>query len=802
MPQARRQLCSSSSTPKRSSTGRRRSRARRVGVTAIQEVGRLQTVLAPYRLKPTYVIDYPVATTPSSVARLGEFAARGECQIGAHLHPWVNPPFVEPLSARDELRLQSRRRRSSARRSRVLTRRDRASTSASRRASTRPAGTGSARRRRRFWSRSVRRGRQRESAHGLHGRRRPVVRGLRARPSTSAGARRLLELPCTTGFIGAARRIGPALHRAASARWLQPFRAVGILARSGLAQQDHAVAGGNTLDEMKALTDALCRRRRAHVRADVSQPEPEAGLHALRHDRLPNATRFSRRSIGTAIFSSAELGGVANDAGRSVRLSCVQGHIDMKVLGISPLDKDSTVTLVEDGVITYAAAEERFTRVKLQDGFPWQALEDALERTGTDGRGDRQRRLSVPGRTTRRRGCSSGTSRKEREFLDETEIGATTEEMREARRRGAGRRDRRFPGCPIRTRRWKRACSRALAYRVLASEGVVSRNVAKRGSEQWGRDAHGVPPASGSRSSRPALGELGLRRQAEARRAPPQPRRQRLLHQRLRRGAGRHARRLRLGPGRQRQRRPRRADRAVARLEFPHSLGTFYESVTSALGFKPSRHEGKIVGLAAYGDPEVLGDVLLRAVRRRQRRLPHRRDQQRLLRAAAGERSSRRSTSPPPTSACSKRSRPPTSRSTSSKTGLQNLVLSGGVVANVKLNQRLREIDGVDGIFVHPNMGDGGCGTGAALLEFAGSQPTRAAAQRRLPRAASSPTTQIAEALQRAQLPFTRVHADRAEDRRCSSRPARSWRASTAAWSTARARSATARSSITPRSRR
>ena len=55
----------------------------------------------------------------------------------------------------------------------------------------------------------------------------------------------------------------------------------------------------------------------------------------------------------------------------------------MKVLGISPLDKDSTVTIVEDGVITYAAAEERFTRVKLQDGFPWQSLADALDRTGT-----------------------------------------------------------------------------------------------------------------------------------------------------------------------------------------------------------------------------------------------------------------------------------------------------------------------------------------------------------------------------------------------------------------------------------
>src|SRR6202035_5360542 len=46
-------------------------------------------------------------------------------------------------------------------------------------------------------------------------------------------------------------------------------------------------------------------------------------------------------------------------------------------------------------------------------------------------------------------------------------------------------------------------------------------------------------------------------------------------------------------------------------LSYPHPLGTFYESVTSALGFKPSRHEGKIVGLAAYGDPSILKDVLL-----------------------------------------------------------------------------------------------------------------------------------------------------------------------------------------------
>src|SRR5690606_21071110 len=31
----------------------------------------------------------------------------------------------------------------------------------------------------------------------------------------------------------------------------------------------------------------------------------------------------------------------------------------------------------------------------------------------------------------------------------------------------------------------------------------------------------------------------------------------------------------------------------IHNLEYPHSLGTFYESVTSGLGFQPSRHEGK-----------------------------------------------------------------------------------------------------------------------------------------------------------------------------------------------------------------
>ena len=54
----------------------------------------------------------------------------------------------------------------------------------------------------------------------------------------------------------------------------------------------------------------------------------------------------------------------------------------MKVLGISPLDKDASASIVEDGEILFAAGEERFTRNKQQDGFPLQAIENALSYTG------------------------------------------------------------------------------------------------------------------------------------------------------------------------------------------------------------------------------------------------------------------------------------------------------------------------------------------------------------------------------------------------------------------------------------
>ena len=54
----------------------------------------------------------------------------------------------------------------------------------------------------------------------------------------------------------------------------------------------------------------------------------------------------------------------------------------MRILGISPLDTNTTVSFMEDGAVVFACAEERLSRVKMQDGFPHKALEMGFERTG------------------------------------------------------------------------------------------------------------------------------------------------------------------------------------------------------------------------------------------------------------------------------------------------------------------------------------------------------------------------------------------------------------------------------------
>lgn len=63
----------------------------------------LQNLFNKYGAIPTYLINYPVATNPSSIKILSSFLEKGECEIGMHCHPWNTPPFTEKLDAKHSM---------------------------------------------------------------------------------------------------------------------------------------------------------------------------------------------------------------------------------------------------------------------------------------------------------------------------------------------------------------------------------------------------------------------------------------------------------------------------------------------------------------------------------------------------------------------------------------------------------------------------------------------------------------------------------------------------------------------------
>ncbi len=69
--------------------------------TAVQSmrlIWKFQDIFDEYGITPVYAVDYPVASQPDGYLPLREILMENRCVIGAHLHPWVNPPFEEEVS--------------------------------------------------------------------------------------------------------------------------------------------------------------------------------------------------------------------------------------------------------------------------------------------------------------------------------------------------------------------------------------------------------------------------------------------------------------------------------------------------------------------------------------------------------------------------------------------------------------------------------------------------------------------------------------------------------------------------------
>jgi carbamoyltransferase len=154
--------------------------------------------------------------------------------------------------------------------------------------------------------------------------------------------------------------------------------------------------------------------------------------------------------------------------------------------------------------------------------------------------------------------------------------------------------------------------------------------------------------------------------------------------------------------------------RRILDIKYPHSLGLFYSQVTEALGFKPTRHEGKIVGLASYGDPSVLFNDVFKRFNGAAPGYSYVSGLNMKYCRELAKKYSREDIAAAYQAVLERVVRDMVEFHVK-KYGYKNVVLAGGVTANVKLNQRVFEIEGVEKIYIHPNMGDGGTGSGAAL---------------------------------------------------------------------------------------
>jgi carbamoyltransferase len=172
--------------------------------------------------------------------------------------------------------------------------------------------------------------------------------------------------------------------------------------------------------------------------------------------------------------------------------------------------------------------------------------------------------------------------------------------------------------------------------------------------------------------------------------------------------------------------------RELASVSSFDSLGAFYSYITQICGFKAGRHEGKITGLAAYGSPVYLaelrsllvqrdgqlhnvGNVFFHsALRALERRLPG--DFQHRDLAATVQ-------------AYTEEMVVGLVEHWRQRSGHAHVALAGGLFGNVRVNQRVHEIPGVEALYVHPGMSDEGLPVGAALAlehRLSGRGPDRA----------------------------------------------------------------------------
>lgn len=228
-------------------------------VSSIAAQPRAQEIFAEFGIVPTYVIDHPVASNERAAATLRGFAERGDCEIGAHLHPWVNPPHDEEVSPRNSYpgNLPMDLERSKLKLLTELIATTFGASPSIYKAGRYGLGPNTAAILKELGYRIDVSVVPYTSFTDDGG---PDFTDFDPRPYWHNGERNLLEVPLTCGFCGLFRGWGRSLYPPAASAAGMRLHLPGLLARSGLLERIRLTPEGVSFEEQRRITRSLYER--------------------------------------------------------------------------------------------------------------------------------------------------------------------------------------------------------------------------------------------------------------------------------------------------------------------------------------------------------------------------------------------------------------------------------------------------------------------------------------------------------------------------------------------------------------